>query len=42
MASRIASARASEEGRRRRARILEKRKPAWIRQAMKKGAKMKK
>ncbi len=42
MAGRIASARASEEGREGVRAFLEKRKPAWMRQAMKKGAKKKK
>ena len=42
MATRIATARASAEGKEGVRAFLEKRKPAWLRQAMKKGAKKKK
>jgi len=42
MAARIAAARASAEGKEGVRAFLEKRKPAWLPQAMKKGAKKKK
>jgi len=42
MATRIATARASAEGKEGVRAFLEKRKPAWLQQATKKGAKKKK
>jgi len=42
MAARIAAARASTEGKEGVRAFLEKRKPAWLQQAVKKGARKKK